>query len=133
MTIIANTLFPTHTKRPCEPVPSGLDPPLFTMDELTKVIASLRNRKAPRPDGLPVKVLKAAAKCHIDLLLTATLKRSLLIQEGLVYHQCSPGGSKRSNVDGTGQPLFSTYMPAGYIRCEKRLLLCQLGHGTGDI
>lgn len=67
---IVRTLFPTHPKRPGRAAPPG-DPevPLFTRKELLGSIKSMRNKKAPGPDGLPAEILKAVAGSHPELLL----------------------------------------------------------------
>ena len=45
ITIIVEILFPTHIKRTCEPVISGLEPPFSTMNELIKAVLPCRIKK----------------------------------------------------------------------------------------
>lgn len=64
------TLFPSQPKRETGlTTPGSLEAPPFTEVELLKAASSMRNKKAPGPDGLPAEVLKAVAQSHPKLLL----------------------------------------------------------------
>ena len=70
MTNIVRALFPEHPRRPDRPATSGpFETPLFTNMELSIAIKSLRNKRAPGPDGLPAELLKAIGGSHPRLLL----------------------------------------------------------------
>lgn len=68
---IVSTLFPDHPERN-EEDDDGIDleeiPP-FTSEELMLAINSLRNKKAPGPDGIPTEALKETARTCPQLLL----------------------------------------------------------------
>lgn len=76
MESIVDALFPTHrvVEWQREHVPVE-EIPLFTERELQIAASSMRNRKAPGPDGIPAEVLKVVARRHPELLLD-------------VYNQC---------------------------------------------
>ena len=60
---IVDALFSTHPKRSEDPwKPDDLEAPPFTLLELRRAVCSLKNRKAPGPDGLPAEVLKALSE-----------------------------------------------------------------------
>lgn len=70
MGTIVNTLFPTHARRidnPADDDISDLRP--FTVDELKLAARTLKNKKAPGPDGIPAEVLKEIADTHPEMLL----------------------------------------------------------------
>lgn len=67
---IVNSLFPNHTNddRPqCPNKPDEIPP--FTIQEIQQATASLRNKKAPGPDGVPMEVLKVIARSQPEILL----------------------------------------------------------------
>ena len=54
---IVHTLFPTHEEREADTMtPLDVPIPYFTEDELTKAARSLKNQKAPGPDGIPAEI-----------------------------------------------------------------------------
>lgn len=70
METIVDTLFPTHELRADQPVEATVDPALlFTQDEMKSAASTLKNNKAPGPDGTPSEVLKiiAAERPHVLL------------------------------------------------------------------
>lgn len=70
MAHVVNALFPTHPLREEAPiVDEGMDIPPFTEEELRTAVTSLRNGKAPGPDGIPAEVLKVVARDCPELLL----------------------------------------------------------------
>ena len=70
MDSIVDTLFPSHPKRSVDPqMPEDLEMLPFTEAELRRAAGTLKNKKAPGPDGLPAEVLKALARSHPDFLL----------------------------------------------------------------
>ena len=67
---IVDAIFHAHPKRSVDPkMPEDLEVPPFTEAELRRAAGPLKNKKAPGPEGLPAKVLKAVARSHPDLLL----------------------------------------------------------------
>lgn len=67
---IVEELFPLHEpeeRATVEVIPTEI--PLFTRDELQKAAKTMRNRKAPGPDGIPVEILKMVSERHPDVLL----------------------------------------------------------------
>lgn len=67
---IVSSLFPDHEVRRDSPILICEDPPLFTEDELRDAASSLKNNKAPGPDGIPVEALKLIADVHPQILLS---------------------------------------------------------------
>lgn len=66
---IVGTLFPTHPLRPAHDwAPLG-DVPLFTREEVEKAIVSMKDRKAPGPDGVPSEVLRVVVQRDPELLV----------------------------------------------------------------
>ncbi|GHJ61437.1 hypothetical protein NOK12_39550 [Nocardioides sp. OK12] len=53
--------------------------PQFTEEELLRAASSMRNKKAPGPDGLPAEIIKVVAQSHPELLLN-------------MYNTCLRGG-----------------------------------------
>lgn len=68
MAHIVNALFPTHPIRDRDVVDVE-NIPLFTEEELRVAVSSLRNGKAPGPDGIPSEALKIALSACPELLL----------------------------------------------------------------
>lgn len=68
-TRIVDALFPSHPLREDAPEPEISNIPLFSEEELGVAVASLRNHKAPGPDGIPPEALKAAHRASPELLL----------------------------------------------------------------
>lgn len=67
---IVQTLFPTHETRIDEiETESNIGLTEFTMDELQTAARSLKNNKAPGPDGIPAEVIKEIAAQRPDVLL----------------------------------------------------------------
>ena len=67
---IVDGLFPRHPLRDREEYPGPLeDVPIFSEDELSLAASSLRNKKAPGPDGIPADVLRVAARSCPQVLL----------------------------------------------------------------
>ncbi|XP_053960468.1 uncharacterized protein LOC128864739 [Anastrepha ludens] len=67
---IVNTLFPTHDLRADREYIEENDlPPSFTVEELKAAAATLKNNKAPGPDGIPSEVLKVIANERPQVLL----------------------------------------------------------------
>ena len=67
---IVDALFPTHPKRANAPTPPGsIEVPKFSERELSTAVKSMKNGKAPGPDGLPAELLKAIARTQPSLLL----------------------------------------------------------------
>lgn len=67
---IVETLFPSHELRadePCEVAENYL--PFFTQDELQSAASTLKNNKAPGPDGIPSEVLRIIATERPHVLL----------------------------------------------------------------
>lgn len=67
---IVDALFPDHPNQqhPALDVPRE-QVPLFSEAEMLQAIRSMKNRKAPGPDGIPAEALKVAAKVIPGLLL----------------------------------------------------------------
>nr|CAH7733447.1 unnamed protein product [Callosobruchus chinensis] len=66
---IVDTLFPSHPIRAKRIVTmEGAIPP-FTLEELKSATESLKCRKAPGPDAIPVEVIKLAAEERPTILL----------------------------------------------------------------
>ena len=67
---IVGTLFPEHPRRPDHPAPHDpIEIPVFTGTELSIAVRSMRNKRAPGPDGLPAELLKAICSSHPSILL----------------------------------------------------------------
>ncbi|KAH8375738.1 hypothetical protein KR093_008377, partial [Drosophila rubida] len=69
MTNIVNTLFPQHERRTDPGTPALEEPPFFTENELRSAAKSLKNNKAPGPDGIPSEALKAITDVRPKILL----------------------------------------------------------------
>ena len=70
MRFIVDGLFPRHPLRDREEYPGPLeDVPIFSEDELSLAASSLRNKKAPGPDGIPSEVLRVVARSCSQVLL----------------------------------------------------------------
>lgn len=70
MDSIVNALFPTHDIRTDDMEATGEDTiPLFTEDELKTAASTLKNNKAPGPDGVPAEVIKVTANERPQVLL----------------------------------------------------------------
>lgn len=69
MTHIVDTLFPSHPPR-IEMIEEDVEEiPPFTEVELKVAVNSLRNKKAPGPDGIPGEALRSACRVAPELLL----------------------------------------------------------------
>ena len=69
MSAVVNTLFPTHALRPVREFGDlGAFPP-FREEELVSAVRSLRNQRAPGPDGIPSEILKLVTEINPSLLL----------------------------------------------------------------
>ena len=68
---MVGALFPEQPirKNPVETIPRE-EVPLFSEDEIVKAIKAMENGKAPKPDGIPVEVLKRAVKVISGILLS---------------------------------------------------------------
>ncbi|KAK9693271.1 Reverse transcriptase (RNA-dependent DNA polymerase) [Popillia japonica] len=66
---IVRALFPQHPIRPEMRFDNSNDCPPFTHEELEIAFLSLKNRKAPGPDGIPSEILKIVFQCSPSLLL----------------------------------------------------------------
>lgn len=66
---IVDTLFPTHPLRGEDEIRDVGDFPLFTIEELQNAVRTMKNNKAPGPDGIPVEALKVAVRHCPHLLL----------------------------------------------------------------
>lgn len=70
VTNIVNTLFPSHECHQEDVVISCPEPPPpFTTEELKAAASTLKNNKAPGPDGIPSEVLKIVANQRPQALL----------------------------------------------------------------
>lgn len=68
---IVDALFPSHPVRVVEDAPvQNVVPPLFTEGELSAAVSSMKNKRAPGPDGVPVEALKLVASSQPFLLLS---------------------------------------------------------------
>lgn len=68
---IVHSLFPSHAEREEDLLPLPQQPlTLFSKKELMAAVSSLRNRKAPGPDGIPAEILKLIAESCPDVLLS---------------------------------------------------------------
>ncbi|XP_054280709.1 uncharacterized protein LOC128998547 [Macrosteles quadrilineatus] len=66
---IVTALFPSHPRRPFFDYGKVGDIPLFSIKELESSVLSLKNRKAPGPDGIPSEALKEVFSVNPLLLL----------------------------------------------------------------
>lgn len=66
---IVSGLFPCHPPRERKRHEGNGVPLMFTEEELKKVVSTLKNGKAPGPDGVPSEVLKITAEVCPNLLL----------------------------------------------------------------
>lgn len=66
---IVRALFPAHPMRPQVDIGDVGDIPLFNNEELEKAVKSMRNKRAPGPDGIPSEVLKAVFRLSPHLML----------------------------------------------------------------
>lgn len=67
---IVTTLFPSDEVRIDHPEVTAVDPPpLFTQEDLNAAASTLKNSKAPGPDGIPAEVLKLIAVERSQMLL----------------------------------------------------------------
>lgn len=66
---IVGALFPTHPERAEAAFAQLEEFPLFNHEELEKAVMSMKNKKAPGPDGIPSEVLKLVARQRPCLLL----------------------------------------------------------------
>lgn len=64
-----DTLFPSHPPRKPDADIEVEDIPYFTSEELTRAAATMKNRKAPGPDGIPAEAIKEAALRFPRLML----------------------------------------------------------------
>ena len=70
MANIVNTLFPTHQLRePIEDDAKAEEIPPFRENELQQAVRTLKNKKAPGPDGIPAEVPKVTVRTNQDMLL----------------------------------------------------------------
>lgn len=81
---IVKKLFPTHPVRTDEESARSTEAIPFTVDELKEAAASLKNNKAPGPDGIPVEVLKCLASNRPQAML---LMYNTCLTEG-VFPEC---------------------------------------------
>lgn len=122
MWYIVNSLFPTlaeENRPPCPTQPREEEIPAFTIEELQQAARSLRNKKAPGPDGVPMEVLKVITRSHPDVLLN-------------MYNQCLnkgvfPAVWKRQRLvlisKGKGNPNSpSAYRPLCMLDAAGKLL-----------
>uniref|UniRef100_T1HWX9 Reverse transcriptase domain-containing protein n=1 Tax=Rhodnius prolixus TaxID=13249 RepID=T1HWX9_RHOPR len=79
MNRIIDGLFPVHEEREVDVQRESGEIPLFTQGELRTAARSLRNHRAPGPDGIPAEVLKTVADERPDFLLA-------------VYNNCLTAG-----------------------------------------
>lgn len=66
---VVDTLFPTHPIAKDFTLELKEEVPKFTEEDLKIAINSMKNKKAPGPDGIPVIALKLVAENNTDLLL----------------------------------------------------------------
>ncbi|XP_046826449.1 uncharacterized protein LOC124427498 [Vespa crabro] len=67
---IVHSLFSSQPKSEISSAASGsIEAPQFTEREILWAASSMRNDRAPGPDGLPTEVMKAVAMTHPELLL----------------------------------------------------------------
>lgn len=66
---IVRTLFPSYPERAEAVFRQDIEVPLFSEEELAKAIVSMKNKKAPGPDGIPSEVLKIVYQLNPELLL----------------------------------------------------------------
>ena len=81
-------------------------PKKFTIEELERALRKIKNRKAPRPDGILPEVAKAAVLCSCDLFLEIA-NRSLV--DG-----CFPGGMKEGRLALIPKPCKDKDQPKTY-------------------
>ena len=67
--VIVDGLFPTHVTLNEEMETIMVDTPIFVEDELINAAKTLKNNKAPGPDGIPAEVIKLLATDRPQLLL----------------------------------------------------------------
>jgi hypothetical protein len=66
---IVETLFPSHPLRERATERQEMEVPLFSEAELEKAVLSLKNKKAPGPDGIPNEVLRIVSQQEPELML----------------------------------------------------------------
>lgn len=66
---IVDGLFPTHAIRQPDEFRQVEEIPLFSEEELQQAAKSLKNKKAPGPDGIPAEILKKLAQTSPHFLL----------------------------------------------------------------
>lgn len=66
---IVDVLFPAHPKRADDPPLQVNETPLFSAEELARATGSMKNGKAPGPDGVPAEALKEAVRASPQLML----------------------------------------------------------------
>lgn len=71
MVEVVNALFPNHPVRPVRVFGDVGQFELFSEEELSRAVGSLKNKKAPGPDGIPAEVLKLVVEINPKLLLKA--------------------------------------------------------------
>lgn len=69
MDVIVQALFPRHAARTGQIPDRDANAPLFSIQELEQAVGTLKNRKAPGPDGIPAEVLKMVLRYEPQLLL----------------------------------------------------------------
>ncbi|XP_018792198.1 PREDICTED: uncharacterized protein LOC108970924, partial [Bactrocera latifrons] len=117
---IVSTLFPTHDLRRDAPEHAQESSYLpFTMEEMYTAANTLKTKKAPDPDGIPVEVLKLIALEHPHLLLSMY---SACLNEGIF-----PEIWKRQHLTliskGKGDPgTSSAYRPLCMLDTAGKLL-----------
>ena len=105
---IVTTLFPAHPLRPTRPFERVGDVPLFSLEELEAAFLSLKNNKAPGPDGVPGEALKKVFSINPQLLLSTY---NACLAEG-VFPSCWKTSRLVLIGKGKGDPdLPSSYRP----------------------
>lgn len=66
---IVSSLFPSHPERSVSYFGHNIEVPLFSVVELERTILSMKNNKAPGPDGIPSEILKIVFQQAPNLLL----------------------------------------------------------------
>ncbi|XP_054280004.1 uncharacterized protein LOC128998059 [Macrosteles quadrilineatus] len=127
-------VFPSHPRRPFFDYGEVGDIPLFSIKELESSVLSLKNRKAPGPDGIPSEALKKVFSVNPLLLLRMyntclcegvfptpwKRARLVLISKG----KCDP------NMPSSYRPLYMLDV-AG--KLFEKLIRCRLMSAAGDL